>query len=115
MRKVEYDPILMGERILEKRKECNYSQEKVAEKLNVSPNSISRYENGTRDVPIDILVEMSNLYGVSMDYLVTGVCPADGEEMDKDLLEMIMKYTPRQRAVVVNVLKNVNEAFNVGA
>ncbi|MFQ9116203.1 helix-turn-helix domain-containing protein [Eubacterium sp.] len=86
MRRINYDPILMGERILQKRKECNYSQELVAEKLNVSPNSISRYENGTRD----------------------------GSEMNRDLLEMIMKYTPRQRAVVVNVLKNVNEAFHVG-
>lgn len=114
MRRINYDPILMGERILQKRKECNYSQELVAEKLNVSPNSISRYENGTRDIPIDILVEMSNLYGVSMDYLVTGECPTDGSEMNSDLLEMIMKYTPRQRAVVVNVLKNVNEAFHVG-
>ncbi len=106
---------MMGERILKKRKECNYSQDVVAEKLNISQDSIYRYENGTRSIPIDILIEMSNLYGVSMEYLVTGENPTVGLEISKDLIEMIMKYTPKQRSVVLNVLKDVNEAFNVGA
>lgn len=115
MRKIDYNPIKMGERLIQKRKECGYSQYKAAELLNVSPDSISRYENGTRVIPIDMLVAMSNLYGVEMEYLVTGEISEGGAGLDKDLPEMIMKYTPRQKQVIVKVLRNVNEAFEVGA
>ena len=115
MRRIQFDPMQMAERIVEKRIECNYTQNMVAEKLNIARDSISRYENGSRSIPINILVEMSNLFDVSVEYLVTGEYPSDDTKLDDAMLEMIMKYTPTQKKVICKMLKTVDEAFKVGA
>ena len=55
--------------ILKKRK---YSQQKVAMDLNISRESISYYENGQREPSLELLVQMSKYFNVSIDYLITG-------------------------------------------
>jgi transcriptional regulator with XRE-family HTH domain len=48
------------------------SQEEVAEKLNVSRQTISKWENGAANPDMYNLQAISALFGVSIDYLVTG-------------------------------------------
>ena len=57
-------------RIIDLREEKDWTQTFVAEKLNVSQRAYSHYENGTRQIPIDILVKLSKLYSVSTDYIL---------------------------------------------
>ena len=54
------------------RKKRKYSQQKVAMDLNISRESISYYENGQREPSLDLLVQMSKYFNVSIDYLITG-------------------------------------------
>lgn len=54
------------------RKKNNYSQEQLAEKLHVSRQAISRWECGTAVPDTENLIEMGNLYGVSLDELIKG-------------------------------------------
>ncbi|MBQ3423413.1 MAG: helix-turn-helix transcriptional regulator, partial [Romboutsia sp.] len=42
----------------------------VALKLNISQRAYSHYENGTRQLPIDLLIKISQLYGVTTDYIL---------------------------------------------
>ena len=49
-----------------------YSQLKVAMDLNISREALSYYENGLRSPNIEMLVELSNYFHVSIDYLITG-------------------------------------------
>ncbi len=61
----------VGQRIAKLRKENGYSQMELAEKLNVSDKTVSKWENG--GMPgIDLLPGLSSLFGVSIDYLLTG-------------------------------------------
>ena len=48
----------------------NYSQRELAELLFVSTNIISSYEQNLRQPSIDMLVKLSNEFGVSIDYLL---------------------------------------------
>ena len=48
------------------------SQLQLAEKLNVSPSTVGMYEQGRRAPAIEVLIEMASIFGVSLDYLVTG-------------------------------------------
>ena len=57
-------------RIIDLREEKDWTQTFVAKKLNVSQRAYSHYENGTRQIPIDILVKLSKLYSVSTDYIL---------------------------------------------
>ena len=52
------------------RESRNWTQTQVARMLNVSQRAYSHYENGTRQVPLEILVAIADLYHVSTDYLL---------------------------------------------
>lgn len=54
------------------RKRVNLTQQQAAEVLNLSTRSYQRYEavNGQCDPPINTLIEMANLFDVSIDWLL---------------------------------------------
>ena len=60
----------MKNRLREIREAKRYTQLKVALDLNMNQNSISRYENGTRDLNSETLVAFSKYYNVSIDYIL---------------------------------------------
>ena len=57
-------------RLIDLREEKDWSQTVVARHLNISQRAYSHYENGTRQMPLDILIQVSKLYRVSTDYLL---------------------------------------------
>lgn len=60
----------MHQRLKELRIERGLKLKEVAEQLNVTIRSISRYEDGTREPSIEILIKLCDLYDVSADYLI---------------------------------------------
>lgn len=54
------------------RKKENLSAKEVADKIGVSYNTLMNYESGLREPSIDILVGLSTIYNVSIDYLING-------------------------------------------
>ena len=55
--------------IHEPKRNTSQSQE-VSDYLSCLPSVYSRYENGKREPSIDILLKLSKLYSVSVDYLI---------------------------------------------
>ena len=76
-------------------KECGkrIQQEQLAEKLNVSQNTIAKIESGLRRPSIDFLLEISEFFNVSTNYLVFGVHAeaVEDKKLKKDLDETIEK------------------------
>jgi len=62
----------MGMFLQELRKEQGLTQEQLGEKLHISSKTISRWETGTYMPPVEMLLALSELYGVSMNELVAG-------------------------------------------
>ena len=60
----------MHERLKELRIERNFKLKEVAEKLNVTIRTISRYEDGTREPSVEMIIKFCKLYDVSPDYLL---------------------------------------------
>lgn len=54
------------------RKQRRFSQQKVAMDLHISRESLSYYENGKREPSLALLVEMSEYFNVSINFLITG-------------------------------------------
>ena len=54
------------------RKERNLNQQKVAMDLNISREALSYYENGKREPSLQLLLQMSDYFNVSINYLITG-------------------------------------------
>lgn len=57
-------------RLKELRKERKLNQRAVADALNCSQSVYSRYENGSYEPPIDVLIRLADFYGVTLDELV---------------------------------------------
>ena len=57
-------------RILELRTAHGWSQEELAEKINVRANAISRYENGVRGIDIEKIIALRSVFDVTVDYLL---------------------------------------------
>lgn len=64
------DNTFNGTRIAEKRKAFGFSQEQLANKLGVSQKSISKYECGERRPSYEVLLAMSSIFNISIDYLL---------------------------------------------
>ena len=59
-----------GERLYELRTDKTLSRSELALKLNVSIRLISYWENGKRECSFDMLIQIANLFSVSVDYLL---------------------------------------------
>ena len=60
----------MYQRIRDLREDRDLKQRQLAEYLNCSQQVYSNYELGQRDIPTDILIKLSTLYNVSVDYIL---------------------------------------------
>lgn len=60
----------MYRRLRDLREDNDYSQEYLAKYLSCSQSSYSKIEAGKRQLPTGYLIKLSNLYGVSTDYLL---------------------------------------------
>ncbi|MBQ2914351.1 MAG: helix-turn-helix transcriptional regulator [Clostridia bacterium] len=57
-------------RLRELREERGLTQQAIAELLSVKQNTYSQYENGRRQLPIDMLIKLARFYKVSTDYIL---------------------------------------------
>ena len=60
----------LAEKLFELRKEKGWSQEKLAEQINVSRQSISKWESGQVLPEIEKVIELSKIFQVTTDYLL---------------------------------------------
>lgn len=70
---------MLSEKIINLRKSRGWSQEELAERLNVSRQSVSKWESGISNPDLDKIVAMSTLFGVSTDYLLKDVTSEERE------------------------------------
>ena len=70
----------LSDKIIQLRKANGWSQEDLAERLNISRQSISRWEGATAQPDAANILQLSKLFGVTADYLLN-----DEYESDNDL------------------------------
>ena len=57
-------------RLKELREDSDIKQETLAQYLHIKQNTYSQYENGQRQIPINILIMLAKYYNVSVDYIL---------------------------------------------
>lgn len=72
----------LNERIKNLRKEKGWTQLKLAEQLNITDKAVSKWEAGEGNPDILLLPKLAELFGVSIDYLLTGVKPEEKVNLD---------------------------------
>ena len=82
----------LNEQIKKYRTEMNISQEELAEKIYVTRQSISNWENGKTYPDIHSLLLLSSLFGISLDQLVKGDIEIMKEEIKKEEIAKMNRY-----------------------
>lgn len=92
----------LGKKIMTMRNEKNLSQEQLAEKLNLTRQTISNWENGKFYPDIDSLVNLSKFFNVSLDDLLS----YDDKVLDylKDSTDIVKSNKNILYAVLLNIL-----------
>jgi len=70
MKYMEESSMILGEKIMELRKKNGWSQEELAGKLNVSRQSVSKWESSMSVPDLDKILQLSEIFEVSTDYLL---------------------------------------------
>ena len=57
-------------RLKDLREDADLTQQRVAEHLHIRQNTYSQYENGQRQIPIELLISLAQFYKTSTDYIL---------------------------------------------
>jgi len=96
------DQIKIGRFLKELRNERRLTQEKIAEQLNVSGRTISRWETGSNMPDIGMLVELAEFFDVSITEIIDG--ERKSEKMNQEEKETLLKvadYSENERNVLM--------------
>lgn len=86
----KFDNLLVAERIKICRKNSGYSQEELANLLGMKRTNIANYEAGRIIPPGNIIVAMSEIFGVSTDYIL-GLSESFNDKVDSEELKVIQR------------------------
>ena len=92
----------IGKKLKEARLNKDLTQEVIAEKLNVSRQTISNWENEKSYPDIISVIELSNLYSISLDDLLKG----DDEMMEhlQESTNVVKSNQKLLRAIILNII-----------
>ena len=105
---------MISKQIEQLRRKNGWSQADLAQRLHISPSTVGMYEQGRRTPPIDILVAISEAFGVTLDYLVAGkkctlTIPEIRSRTDHIAKTITMlKYLSREELLVLLVAELLN-------
>lgn len=88
----------LGERILYLRKRNNLTQKDFADLINVARSSIGKIENNEVSPSAEILLKISKVFNVSIDWLITG------KEYCKNI--KAIEYTNNE---IIDIIENASE------
>ena len=116
------DQIKIGKYIQTLRKEKGYTQTELAEKLNITFQAISIWENGETLPDVGILLELSEILGVTVDSILHGgTCiindrkKASIKEIEKgfNALQDVKRYFGEKSLFYIGMVEGINSKMNM--
>lgn len=100
----------IGSFLKELRKEKGLTQKELAEQLNVSNRSVSRWETGSTLPDISILIELAEYYEVDMKEIMDGERKSESmNEEVKDVMDKVVEYTSAEKEIILKTTKQYSE------
>lgn len=90
----------IGKRIQNRRKQLGFTQEHLADEMNVSVQMVSNLERGNKSIRIDNLIRLCQILDVSTDYILTG------KENNSDISALTQQIAalPEKEKAMIRVL-----------
>lgn len=96
---------LLGQRIRLERFKNNWTQEKLAEMVDISSAYMGQIERGERSVPLDTLLKIAVALNVSFDYLLMDSLPHNEEASKDELFRLIFTRSKEEQKIALDMIK----------
>lgn len=106
--------MILADKILQLRKNNGWSQEELAEKMNVSRQSISKWESAAAIPDINRIIELGRIFGVTTDYLLKDEIE-DLEYSDTDDNEQIVRVRLSEMNEFIRLKAKQGRQIAIGA
>ena len=83
--------MILAEKIMKLRKQQGWSQEDLAIRLDISRQSVSKWESGSNMPDISLLAELADFYDVSIPEIIDG--ERKSENMNEEVKETVLKLS----------------------
>ena len=103
--------IEIGRNIVTARKAAKMTQSQLASKTGSEQGFISRVENGTRSINLELLVSIANELETSVDALLGSNLQYANQEGASPIDKLFKNSSPKERAILTNLLILMAEAL----
>lgn len=98
------DKVELGAKIREVRKECGYTQEKLAEMADIGTMYLGEIERGEKMPSLKIFIQLIESLNVSADYILRNELSSGKEFVFDEITKKLEKLTPKQRKAARDIL-----------
>ena len=98
------DKVELGAKIREVRKECGYTQEKLAEMADIGTMYLGEIERGEKMPSLKIFIQLIESMNVSADYILRNELSSGKEYVYNEITKKLDKLTPKQRKAAGDIL-----------
>ena len=95
---------LIGSRIKEKRKLNNITQEKLAEKLDVTVGYVSQIERGITKISLNLLASISVILHCDVAELISESAPQSERYLSDELTQKLNRLSPQDKKLVTDFI-----------
>lgn len=106
------DKLSMGDRIKETRKMRGFTQEQLAERIDVTLEYISQIERGLKIPSMQVFMKLIEVLDVSADYLLRDAVSVRNLYGDKKIGAKLERLTPKQRVALEALIDTYIEYLN---
>jgi transcriptional regulator with XRE-family HTH domain len=103
------DYYAIGQRIKKIRKQKRFTQERVAESLEVSTVYISQVENGKTKLSLEMLVRLASLLDTDPGYFLTGISYHSRDYLKADIAHLLQECPPEKLQLIMDVVKLITK------
>ena len=100
--------IKIGKKLQAIRNSNGYTQEKLAEQIDVSPSYISEIERGSSICSLQVLVDIADVLHLNLDSLVNGI---NENNIDSSFTEILNDIPKRYHDLYITICKNIAKSF----
>ncbi len=94
---------LIGQRVKQKRKTSQKTQDKLAEALGVSVGYISQVERGVTKISLDTLAEIATILQCDVTELIVGSAPRQEEYLTRELTAVYKMMDAQQKTMLLDI------------
>ncbi len=95
---------IIGKKLQELRKQKGFTQERLAERVNISPHYLSALERGVYNIKLDLLVDILNTLNCSADDVFQDVVNSSSKVKASQLSEKLKSLPAKDQRIILEVV-----------